>query len=142
MFNHVFDSFRSAGSIAGGLFATLLSYFLPVRDIVHFMLILFFLDVIIGYWAARKTRGERFSSKIIWVTTIPRMVLSTLLILALFMWDNIYAQDLVSTYKSAGWFISGVLIVSIAKNARKITNWDAFFSIQQLFENKFKNNNK
>ena len=46
-----------------GLITSALGYFLPVRDIVHLITIFFILDVAFGYWAARKLRGEKFSTR-------------------------------------------------------------------------------
>lgn len=129
IFNSLVDAimhyFSNAYGVMTGLFASLIGYFLPVKDIVNVLLIFFFLDVIFGYWAARKLRKERFSVKIIWGHTLPRMLISIVIITGAFMWDKTYSQDLVSTYKLIGWFISGVLLYSIAQNGYKITKWSA-----------------
>jgi multisubunit Na+/H+ antiporter MnhF subunit len=99
---------------------------------VHVLLIFFLLDVIFGYWAARRLRKERFSVKIIWNHTIPRMLISIVLIIGAFMWDNTYNMDMISTYKLIGWFISGVILYSIAENGYKITKWSVFPKIGNL----------
>lgn len=121
-----------------GLLMTLLGYFLPVRDIVHLLIFFFILDVLFGFWAAKKLRKERFSVKIIWSHTIPRMLISIVLITGAYMWDSTYQQDFVSTYKVVGWFISGVLLYSIAKNGYHITNWAMFPKLDNLIGNKLK----
>jgi hypothetical protein len=128
-------------SLACGIMATVLGYFLPIKDIVHLLILLFILDVAFGYWAARKLRGERFSVKIIWSHTIPRMMVSIILILGSYMWDKTYNQNLICTYKSIGWFISGVLLYSIAENGYRITKWSIFDKIKKLFkQNKYGKN--
>lgn len=91
-----------------------------------------------GYLAARKLRGEKFSTRIIWRTTMPRMLVSVLLIVIAYMWDDVFKQDVLQTYNLAGWFIAGVLIFSIAKNGYKITNWEVFPLIGNLFQKKIK----
>lgn len=119
-----------------GTFFSLIGYFLPVKNIVHLLLLFFVLDVIFGYWAARKIRGERFSARIIWRTTMPRMVISMVLILSAFMWDQVYSQDTVATYRIIGWFISGVLLSSIVQNGYRITQWDMFLGIGDIIKEK------
>lgn len=119
-----------------GLIASILGYFLPVKDIVHLIVIFFIVDVAFGYWAARKTRGEKFSTKIIWKTTIPRMVLSLVAILGAYAWDTVFSQEVVSTYKIIGWFIAGILLFSILKNGYKITKWEAIPGISDILKNK------
>lgn len=132
------ETLTNAYAILAGLFASVLGYFIPVKDIVHLLILFFIIDVIFGFWAARKLRKEKFSVKIIWSTTIPRMLISIVLILSAFMWDMTYKQDFVSTYKIVGWFISGVLIFSIAKNGYLITKWTVFSRIESLFRSKVK----
>ncbi|MFO7864381.1 MAG: phage holin family protein [Salinivirgaceae bacterium] len=119
-----------------GIATSVIGYFLPVRDIVHLLILFFMLDVIFGYWAAKKLRGERFSVKIIWRYTMPRMLISLVLILGAFMWDTVYCQEFISTYKIIGWFISGVLLYSIAQNGYKITKWSVFPKIGNIFSDK------
>ncbi len=113
-----------------------MGYFLPVKDILHLIVIFFILDVIFGYWAAKRVRGERFSAKIIWQTTIPRMVLSFVLILGAYAWDEIFDQTYISTYKTIGWFIAGILLFSILQNGYLITRWNPLLKLQDILKNK------
>lgn len=121
-----------------GLFASVIGYFIPVRDIVHLLVFFFILDVIFGYWAAHKLRGERFSVKVIWNHTMPRMLISIVLITGAFMWDTTYRQEVVETYKIVGWFISGVILFSIAENGYLITRWTVFSRVGSLLSKKIK----
>lgn len=123
-------------AMLAGLFTSVVGYFIPVRDIVHFLLLCFFLDVLFGFWAARKIRNERFSAKIIWQHTVPRMMISLIIIMACFMWDTVFSQEYLATYKLTGWFFCGVLIWSIAVNGYKITGWNAFKQIGGMVERK------
>jgi len=121
---------------AAGAFTAVIGYFLPIRDLVHLVILFFVVDMLFGYWAARKLRGEKFSTKIVWQTTFPRMLISLILILMAFLWDTTCKQEYLPTYNIIGWFISGILIFSIAKNGYKITKWKAFLSIEGVFEKK------
>lgn len=125
-------------ALMAGAFGGFIGYLLPIRNIVHLVIALFICDVFFGYWAARKLRNERFSVKIIWDHTMPRMLVSIVLITGAFVWDKVYEQELVPTYKIIGWFISGVLLYSIAKNGYKISKWKAFNQIGDFIQEKVK----
>jgi phage-related holin len=109
------ELFDNAYAVLCGFFASILGYFLPVRDIVHLLILFFILDVLFGYWAARKLRYEKFSVKIIWEHTIPRMLLSIVIILGAYMWDSVFDQNVVCTYKIIGWFISEFCVLDSGK---------------------------
>jgi ABC-type uncharacterized transport system permease subunit len=66
------------------------------------------------------------------------MLVSIVLITGAFMWDEVYQQDVVSTYKIIGWFISGVLLYSIAENGYQITKWSVFPKLGGLLNDKVK----
>lgn len=120
------EMFSNVYLVATSLFSSFFGYFLPVKDITNLLIILFIIDVLVGYWAARKLRKERFSVKIIWSHTIPRMILSILLIMIVFMWDKTYNNNILKMHERIGWFLSGMLIYSIAENAFQITKWSVF----------------
>ena len=111
--------------MCGALFS-LFAILDPIKHIVHFVLLLFIIDVALGYWNAHKNRGERFKVKKIWDTTVPRMTISILLILITYGWDEVFGQNVVSAHKVAGWFISGMLIFSIGENGYDVTKWNVF----------------
>lgn len=132
----IYDMTSNFWAVICGFFTSILGYFMPVKDVVHLLVILFILDVVFGYWAAKKLRGEKFSVKIIWSHTMPRMLISIVLIIGAYMWDHVYNQDFVCTYKIIGWFISGVLLYSIAENGYYITRWGVFKRIGIFFKRK------
>ena len=68
----------------------------------------FHLRCYIWVLGGKKVEGERFSVKIIWDHTMPRMLISVVLVLGAFMWDEVFNQTAIQTYKVIGWFISGV----------------------------------
>ena len=130
------DWLRIIWSAISGAFMTVLGYFIPIKDIFLLLVLFFIVDVIFGYWAARKLRGEKFSQKIIWKTTVPRMLITLVLIICAYMWDDVYKQNTVATYSLIGWFISGVLLTSIAINGYHITKWDVFLGLGKYFTRK------
>lgn len=131
---------KSIYSFAAGVFTAFLGYFSPIKDIVHLLLFFFLLDVVVGYWASHKLDGSKFKVSIVWKHTIPRMILSLILIICSYMWDKTYHQDYVSTFKIIGWFISGLLLYSIAENAYDITKWTVFKRIGRSINRKIKDN--
>jgi hypothetical protein len=116
--------------------ASIAGYFFPIRDILHLMFFFFILDVLIGFWAARKKTNTRFIPMIVWRKTVPRMILSTLLIIMLFLWDDISHQKYLDSANLAGWFINGLLIISIVENAYFITEWKVFNSLKWFIHDK------
>jgi len=130
--------FQDAYAMLVGAILGYIGQLLPIKNIVHLLIIFFIADVLFGFWAARKIRKERFSVKIIWQHTIPRMLISIVLITGAFMWDQVYEQELVATYKVIGWFISGVLLYSIAENGYQITKWSIFPKIGSLINDNVK----
>jgi len=125
-------------ALMAGVATTVIGYFLPVKDILHLMIVLFIIDVFFGQWKARKVKKEKFEVKKIWETTMPRMLISIVLVLGAYSWDVTYKQEFISTYKIVGWFISGVLLYSIAENGYKITKWGFFLNISDLLKKKIK----
>lgn len=132
------DLVKGIWEILCGIFGIIIGYFLPIRDMVNFIVILFFIDMVFGYWAAKKLRGEKFSKGIVYKTTMLRMLISILIVMVAYTWDTTFKQQFIQTYNMAGWFISGVLIFSIVKNAFKITKWQVFDSLTTVFARKVK----
>ncbi len=136
----VYDLFSNVWAVICGLFTACIGYFMPVFDVMLLLIFLFAIDVVFGYWAAKKLRGEKFSKTIIWKTTMPRMLVSVVLILCFFMWDMTYKQDFVATYRVAGWFISGIIIYSIAQNGYSVTKWEGFPLLGMFLKKKIQDN--
>jgi hypothetical protein len=140
------DFFGNANAFCTGIISSIVGYFVPVKNIVHVLIIFFIVDMIFGFLAAKKGKMRKgkekecknFSVAIIWNTTIPRMLISIILVMAAFMWDTTYNQELINTYKAIGWFISGVLIFSIAENAFIITKWGIFLKVREFIRSKIK----
>jgi len=130
--------FKDFYSIIVGAMVSFFGYLLPIKNMVLLLILFFIGDVFFGFWAAKKLRNERFSVKIIWDHTMPRMFVSIVLITGAFLWDKEYQQDLVSTYRIIGWFVSGVLLFSIAENGYQITKWSVFTKLSDVLNENVK----
>lgn len=120
---------------AAGLFGIILGYFLPIRDIAYWLFIVFIVDMICGYWAAKKVDNEKFSPKKVWNTTVMYMLAAIIIISLLYSWDKTFHQETVPTYMLVGWFFGGLLIISIAKNLYKISNWGPLKMVKNIVIN-------
>ena len=119
-----------------GLITAVLGYFMPIKHVVHMVIFFFFVDMMVGYWAARKLRHERFNVDIVWTKTFPRMALSLLIIILCYILDTTCNQNSYPTYIIISYAISGMLIFSIVINAYKITNWRVFKTVTDAVEHK------
>lgn len=131
----IFSAFENAYTFLFSMAVTTIGYFSPIKNIVHLMLLFFLFDVIFGYWAAKKIRNEKFQVKIIWEYTMPRVLISIVIILGTYLWDNVFVQEYISSYRLIGWFICGILLYSISKNGLLITNWKIFGNIGDIIKN-------
>jgi len=130
--------FKDIYVIIASSFVSFLGYLLPIKDIVTLLIFFFIVDVIFGYWKSKVINNDKFSVKIIWGHTVPRMLVSIVIIMCSFMWDEVYKLEVVSTYKMIGWFISGVVLCSIVDNCYKITKWSILNKLSDLLTEKVK----
>ena len=131
------------------IFISLVGYLSPLKEIAHMMLFFFLVDVIYGWLADRKlNNGEidpetrqiirvKFQPNKVWNKTVPRIILSIILLICAFMLDTNTDQEYVSIYKIGGWVISSLLIVSIAKNGYIVTKWEAIPFLGKMLQKKF-----
>jgi len=123
---------RTAEGVAG----VIIGYFLPILDVVMLLTVCFILDVLIGFWKAKKIDGEKFQSKKIWDKTVPRMTIAFTLILLTFMLDTVYYMETIKLHRVVGYFFSGIVIASIAQNGYALTKWGVFLEIEKLIKRK------
>lgn len=128
--------FESIFTFISSVMVIVLGYFLPIKNIAHLIILFFILDIIFGYWAAHKLRGERFRVKIIWGHTVPRMIFALICLIASFMMDKECGQNYISIYKIVGWFFSVLLLISIFENGYLITRWNALSGIANIIKKK------
>ena len=126
----------SKQSLLSGVLASFFGFFLPIKNILLFLILLFSTDVFFGWLNNRKKTGKKFEPKVVWKTTLPRLAISAVLIICSFLWDKFFDQNIVSSYKVIGWFISGILIYSIAENGYQLTGWRPFRKVSEIFKNK------
>lgn len=121
--------------------ATIIScigYFSPIKNITHMVLLFFFIDIIYGWLRDRKINKAKFSPRIIWDKTVPRITLTIIILMGSFMLDQNTGQEWVSIYKTLGWFISALLLFSIAKNGYVVTGWNVFRLMRKAVNKKIK----
>lgn len=124
--NWLTTTMSNAYGALSAFFISIIGYFLPIKNMVHLVLLFFLVDMIVGYIAARKLRGEEFNGAIVWSKTIPRAGFSVFFILATYMTDQVFGQDYICLYKLVGWFLCSIVLISISKNAYKLTGWMPF----------------
>ncbi|MPN14645.1 hypothetical protein SDC9_161972 [bioreactor metagenome] len=132
------DIFSNGYAVCSGAIASVLGYFLPIRDPVNLLLIFFVVDCIIGYLKNRKLYNQKFSKRKIFETTIPRMMAVTIFMMLLFSLDVTFNQDMVQTYMIVGYFVGGVLLFNIWKNLYELTRWEAFLKIGDILHKSVK----
>lgn len=120
-------------------FATTLGYFDPIKDIVHLILAFFIIDVIYGWRADKKLNGAKFKTSIVWETTIPRMIATVIIMICTFLLDEVTGQEFIRIYSVAGYFIAGLILISIMKNMYIVTKWEAIPLIGKFVKNKIEN---
>lgn len=124
--NALMSLFSNTCALVTGIVTAVVGYLYPTFEISSFLLALFVFDVIFGAWKAKKIKNEKFSMKIVWNTTFPRMLVAFLLITLTYIWDQIAKQHVVETWRIVGLIFAGALIWSIAENGYYITKWIAF----------------
>ncbi len=136
----IYEWLTNVYNFLGGIIMIILGYLLPIKDLIHFITLLFILDVVIGYWWARKRERAKFKTKIIWNKTMPRWLFSVIILGLLYYWDKVHHQDWVSSYYVGGYFLSGTIIASIVDNALKITGWGVFKGLKHIITSNVEKN--
>lgn len=118
------------------LLSCFVGYFEPLKNIVHLVLFMFFLDIIYGWLADKKLTRAKFKPSLVWSKTMPRVLLSLILLIAAYVIDKETGQQWVNTYSILGWGISGLLFLSIAKNGYIVTKWKSIPILEKWVEDK------
>ena len=117
-----------------GLMAACFGYLLPLRDMMHFIIALFAVEMIVGYLVAKKVRGDHFRLSVVFTKTVPRLGLVIFMIIGTFMWDDVHNQDTVHTYTILSWFIGGILLASISRKGYILTGWSPFKEVSKFIK--------
>lgn len=121
-------------NLISGVFLASIGYFLPVRNMIHVVIIAITIDLIFGIVAARK-RGEGIKSRKLW-RTMYKMIIAIIVIALAYAMD--VEMGLVQIHKFIAWMITGFEIWSILESAGEITDHKLFRILQHFMEDKVK----
>jgi len=128
--------FEDSYSFFGGMIGSLVGYFLPIKETVHILCIFFILDVLFGFLVSKKINGSKFQVRIIWENTLPKMLISFLVILTAHLLDKIAPLEIFTIRSFVGWFLCGMVLSSVWDNAYKLTKWGVLEKINEKLKNK------
>ena len=132
------EFFLNAGGWVLGVFLSIAHYFAPVADTIHVLLVFFIGDILFGFLASKKLRGESFNPKKVWEKTIPKMLVSFFIIISAHMLDSISPLGVLTIRESVGWILSGLVLHSVWKNAFVVTKWTALRHIGAFLSDSLK----
>jgi len=124
---------ESSFSLADGLSklaVLLISYFAPVKEIVHVMLIFILIDFISGVWAARKRKETLESRK--FRKTLTKFLWYTVALILSFMMENTFNLSWSNLSGIIGGFICFIELKSIFENITVITGEPIFMKILSI----------
>ncbi|HZK26029.1 MAG TPA: phage holin family protein, partial [Thermoclostridium sp.] len=132
------DFFSNAAGWVLGVFLSIINYFAPIADTIHVLLVFFVGDILFGFLASKKLRGESFNPRKVWEKTIPKMLVSFFIIISAHMLDSISPLGFLTIRESVGWILSGLVLHSVWKNAFIVTKWTALKHIGAFLSDSLK----
>lgn len=132
------EFFCNAAGWVLGVFLNIAHYFAPVADTIHVLLVFFIADILFGFLASKKLRGESFNPRKVWEKTIPKMLVSFFVIISAHMLDSISPLGFLTIRESVGWILSGLVLHSVWKNAFIVTKWTALRHIGEFLSDSLK----
>ena len=108
------------------LIFAVLAYFMELRGVINIMAILFVVDIIFGWLKSRKLYGAPFDPSIVWNKSVPRILVSVMVLLLTYSVDKETGQQWVHTANIFGGVFSYLLIASISRNGYHLTGWKIF----------------
>lgn len=117
-----------------GLLTAFVGYFTEIKEVIHVMLIVIFVDLVIGLIAAR-CQGEGIKSYKLW-RTVYKTLFAVIVVSLLYSIDK--TMGIVNTHVFAAWVITGFEMWSILESMGKITNHKLFRLLKVLMEDKIK----
>lgn len=121
-----------------GLFLACITYFAEIKGTVVVMLAAFALDLVLGIYAAKKVKHEKFSMNKFFVA-VERMLIACLLIMLLFAMGK-EMEIGAELYKFGAWMITGFVGYSAAENGYQITGGKFFLALKELLKKKVEDN--
>ncbi|MFZ4523769.1 MAG: phage holin family protein [Bacteroidales bacterium] len=110
------------------------SYFTPISEMVHVMLIFLAFDTVSGIWASLKS-GEKLESHKL-RRTVYKFVWYTIAVMASWMMEHTFSLSWSNLASLIAGFICFVELKSIFENIAKITNEPVFMRILKIFKRK------
>lgn len=119
--------------------SSILSFFIPVYDIIILVGCSIVLDTLTGVWKSIKV-GDKITSRKL-SSIVSKMLLYEATVLLFFMIDTFILNDIVKglfsvdllTTKILGLTLVSIEVVSINENYKKVMNVDLWASLKQLF---------
>ena len=119
--------------------SSILSFFIPVYDIIILVGCAIVLDTLTGVWKSIKV-GDKITSRKL-SSIVSKMLLYEATVLLFFMIDTFILNDIVKglfsvdllTTKILGLTLVSIEVVSINENYKKVMNVDLWASLKQLF---------
>ena len=124
---------ESSYSLADGLSklaVLLISYFAPVKEIVHVMLIFILIDFISGVWAAKKRKETLESRK--FRKTLTKFLWYTIALILCYMMEKTFNLSWSNLSGIIGGFICFIELKSIFENITHITGEPIFMKILHM----------
>ena len=125
---------NALNSFWGKLAILFVSYFTPIKEIVHVMLIFLAMDTISGIWASLKGGDKLQSSKL--RTTVYKFLWYTVAVMLSLMMEKTFGFSWTRLAALVGGFICSVELVSIFENISKITGDPIFARIVRVIKKK------
>lgn len=123
-----------------GAILSFLAHLAPLYETFITLFVFFCFDVFFGFLVAKKKRNERFSSKIVWSKTVPKMAIITLIIVLVFQLDSLAPTDFMKLTSLISWGLSGLILHSILQNILKLTDYKEVKEINDILTKKMKEN--
>ncbi len=126
--------FASFHSLVTKFIILFISYFTPIAEMVHVMLIFLAFDTISGIWASLKS-GEKLESHKL-RKTVYKFVWYSIAVMACWMMEHTFSLSWSNLSSLIAGFICFVELKSIFENITRITNEPIFMKILNIFKRK------
>lgn len=117
-----------------GFIGSLISFFEPVKSVIHLVIFMIFLDFLIGSYVSMRM-GCHFESRKAW-RTLDKLLLMLTIFLLIYKIDVTFNQFQIHGY--VGWFICFIELYSMVESAAKISKrFDSIKTfLNKVFEKK------
>lgn len=135
MFTRILCSFGSIHSFFAKVGLLFISYFTPIAEMVHVMLIFLLLDTISGIWASLKEGNKLQSNKL--RKTVYKFLWYTIAVMLSWMMEKTFSiMDWTNLASLVAGFICFVELKSVFENITRLTGDPIFTRIIKIFKRK------